>query len=165
MIKFICLGLLSFGLAANSYALPWDTMFNHPLPKKSVQALKNFQEVALQDFSGYWQGNIDGDDIELNISQTENSIEINGELYELNALNNKSRANPYFTTTEVAIAEKQEDGSLKVISMDIEKSYFDRGMHTQKLIANLYRQDEKLIIRFEPEGAAPVVIEFVKRNS
>lgn len=165
MIRFVCLGLLSFSLTINSYALPWDKMLNHPFHKKSVQALKNFKEIELQDLSGFWQGNIDGDDIELNILQTENSIEINGELYEFNALNSKSRANPYFTTAEVAIAEKQEDGSLKVTSMDIEKSYFDKGMHTQKLIAILYRQDEKLIIRFEPEGSAPVVIEFVKRNS
>lgn len=164
MIKYVCLSLLSFGLSVNSYALPWDKMLKHASPKKSVQALKNFQEVALQDFSGFWQGNIDGDDIELNISQTENFIEINGELYEFNALNNKSRANPYFTTAEVAIAEKQEDGSLRITSIDIEKSYFDKGMYSQKLIANLYRQDEKLIIRFEPEGAAPVIIEFVKRT-
>jgi hypothetical protein len=164
MIKYICLGLLSFGLSMNSHALPLAKFIKHSPSKKSFKALTSSEEVALQDFSGFWQGNIDGDDVELTISQTDNSININGEFYEFNALNQKSRANPYFSTSEVAIAEKQEDGSLKLTSIDIEKAYFDKGMHTQKISATLFRQNEKLIIRFEPEGEVPVVIEFAKRS-
>lgn len=163
MLKHICLGLLSFGLALSSHATSFAkllTMKHHQVKSLKAKALADDIEIA--DYSGHWVGHLEGEELDLVIKQTVNTIEFNGEVFEFHGLNSKSVASFDMASHEHSLFEKQADGSIVFSSVSIEKFYFEKGLREEKINGQMMLQGEKLILKFEMQNETPVVIEFSK---
>jgi hypothetical protein len=163
MLKKLCLGMLSLSLTLPTHATSLAKILSIKHHQaKVLKAKMQSEAIEIPDYSGHWVGTLEGEQVDLVIEQTENNIEINGNFFEFNGLNSRSLASLNGASSEHYVFEKQADGRLVFTTVIIEKFYFEKGLIQQQIYGEMSLEGEKLMLKFEIQGEAPVVIEFRK---